>query len=166
MGSFGVYVVARSAWPLLELPAVQQAGGEPEWSARDGDWQVLLLSAGLDPGPSLMADTDAPVLTADVVYGHFAMIDAQSPRGGDVWHCALAPRAARSYALDAELGPPPEWVLPRAVGWAREAGLDPDETALDTTLRAEGRPDDLLRAFLDALGFRFVSDVRDGGGNR
>ncbi len=105
-----------------------------------------------------MADTDAPVLTADVVSGHFAMIDAQSPRGGAVWHCALAPRVARSYALDPELGPPPERVVPRAVVWAREAGLTPDEAALDTTLRAEGTPDELLRAFLDALGFRFVVD--------
>jgi hypothetical protein len=156
MGSFGVYVVARSAWPLLELPAVQQAGGELEWSARDGDWQILLLSCGLDPGPSLMADTGAPVLTADIVSGHFAMIDAQSPRGGDIWHCALAPRAARSYALAPDLGPPPEDVLPHALGWAGEAGIVPDASALDAILRSEGAPDDLLRAFLAALGFRFV----------
>jgi len=157
MGGFGVYVVARSPWPLLDLPAVRQAGGEPEWAARDGDWQVLLLAAGLDPGPSLMADTEAPVLTADIVDGHFAMIDAQSPRGGGVWHCTLSPATARKYAVSPELGPPPEQVVPHAVAWAREAGVNPDEGALRAVLRVEAPPDDLFRAFLATLGFRFES---------
>jgi hypothetical protein len=70
----------------------------------------------------------------------------------------------RQAALDrvyAEAGPPGS-VAPSAVGWAREAGLEPDPAAVAAALDAEGVfAEDVLFQLLAALG---VLDLPTGDG--
>jgi hypothetical protein len=69
----------------------------------------------------------------------------------------------RQAALDhvyAEAGPPGSAVAPSAVGWAREAGLEPDPAAVAAALDAEGVfAEDVLFQLLAALG---VPDLATG----
>lgn len=95
--------MARSEGPLAELPAMQQAGGDLSWSAQDGAWQIVQLHGGGRPADSIVRETQAPVLVAQVFDGDVAAVDAASPKGLR-WECVLSPRTAQdSYGAPERL---------------------------------------------------------------
>lgn len=159
MGFTGSFFVARSGLPLLELPAVVVAGGDPYAWWRDGEWQMLQVWPMGDPGNSIVEDTGAPVLAAHVVDGDFAAVEAASPSGLS-WKCALRPEAARGYDFPEEWIGDPREVTELAAAWAREAGRQPDPEAVFAALVAEAGPAEaLVPTLLCALGFGFTEEI-------
>lgn len=157
MGFSGSFVVARSEGPLAELPAMQQAGGDLSWSAQDGAWQIVQLHGGGRPADSIVRETQAPVLVAQVFDGDVAAVDAASPKGLR-WECVLSPRTAQdSYGAPERLLTRNQEAAPLAADWARERGHQPVADAVAAVLAAEADPfaEDLVRELLSALGFRF-----------
>ncbi|MFE1772308.1 hypothetical protein [Streptomyces sp. NPDC059008] len=157
MGFFGSFVIARSDRPLTELPAMNQAGGEMCWSARDGVWQMVQLHGGGRPADSLIEETRAPVLVAHVFDSDVVAVEATSPQG-QRWECVLSPQTARdSYGAPEEIVERNTMAAGPAVAWAREAGREPDSDAVAAVLVAEADPlaEDLVTELTRALGFRF-----------
>ncbi|MFH9355720.1 hypothetical protein [Kitasatospora sp. NPDC017646] len=156
MGFSGTFVVARVEQPVTELSAMQAVDATPWWSARDGAWQILQLSPGVDPDDSVMTETGAPTLVMYVHDSDFVGVQAASP-GGLIWHCALSPHMARDYDVPEQWIGNPDEVTRQAVAWAEEAGLQPDQVAVRATLEAECDPlaEDLVLDLVHALGFRF-----------
>ncbi|MER5641105.1 hypothetical protein ABT095_29665 [Kitasatospora sp. NPDC002227] len=159
MGFTGSFFVARSARPLVELPAVVAADGEPYAWWRDGEWQMLQVWPMGDPGDSIVRDTGAPVLAAHVMDGDFAAVEARSP-GGMSWKCALRPQSAREYDFPEEWIGDPREVAEVAAAWAREAGRKPDPEAVVGVLTSDTWPaEGLVPTLLCALGFEFTEKI-------
>jgi hypothetical protein len=158
MGFSGIIVVARSARPLSELDAIRACGGAHTWSGTDRNWQAVQIEdAAADPPPTLVEETDAPILVARVVNSAFATVRATSPVGA-AWTGVLGPDQAERHPLPEEFRVPPEEVVDPAVDWARAAGRQPNVDRLEDVLLAEPDPtaEELVFELLDALGFEFA----------
>lgn len=156
MGFSGSFILTRAERPITELPAVQAVDSTPEWSARDGAWQILQLSPAVDVDDSLLAGTGAPALFLHVHDSDFAFVQAVDSDGPS-WHCAFPREIARDYQVPEQWIGDPDEVTRRSVAWAEAAGFRPDPVAVRATLGAPNEPcaEDAALNLVHALGFRF-----------
>ncbi|MEU9357866.1 hypothetical protein AB0D35_07090 [Streptomyces sp. NPDC048301] len=162
MGFWGLYMVGRSAEPLLDHPALRDARERLTLREyRAGGWQVW--SHPVDPPPgSMTALADAarsPFLLGCVMDGACVAVEAAAPYGGTWYACLgrepMADRLGGDGATLEDLFLPPEDAAARAVGWAAESGHGVLEGPLLELLRIErpeGSAEELFFAFLERLG--------------
>ncbi|MFC7549589.1 hypothetical protein [Plantactinospora sp. GCM10030261] len=151
MGYSGRILVARSDRALSELPAVRGVVALEE-DMLPGGWRFAKLDG--DPGGvlrALVADTEAPVLTAYVMDSDVADVQALTP-GGVAWRAYLHEETAREYGAPPAPYPLDE-VLRRAVAWSVEAGLTSSTVALEKALTGRNVfVEDTFAELLGALG--------------
>jgi hypothetical protein len=164
MGLWGSFVVARTPGSLLDLSAVADRSQGLAGEDRYGAWVVGLFPgdelAGQEPElhEELAAETDAPALTAFVLDSDAAVVEAWSPVGG-FWRACLDRVSTQKYFGDPDsfgaLFLSGEQACGKAVRWAQEAGLEPDERALSylfTHAQADPFVEGLVRTLVEQLG--------------
>jgi hypothetical protein len=162
LGYWGHLVVARSALPLSEAPAVVVFGTDRSGPRTfEQGWQLLEVTGATPPRApavaTLAAVTGHPALGAYVLDSDCAVVEAAAPSGLR-WSATLNPEVAiESY--DMPVGEnDPDLALSGALAWSAEAGLVPSEPVLrDALTGSSAFAEDLFATLLAGLGIPGVS---------
>ena len=168
VGFWGSFVVARTVGTMLDLEAVTDLSEGVIFEEKHGSWLIgqfednEVAEASAELLPELVDVTRAPALTALVFGSSAAFVFGFSPLQG-MWAVVIAPDAMRAHFEDSSLQfHPAQVAAEKASGWAREAGLEPDEQALVEVFAApRGVPvvEPLFYQALTAMGLTMSSEV-------
>ena len=156
MGYSGRIVVARTEQRLAEVEALRGIAVLDEKTYGDG-WQSVQLDGDLRTAThALVAQTQAPALSAYILDSDLADVSALTP-GGVQWRAYLHEDAALELGA-LELDTARDEVVRRALAWSAEAGLQASQAGLLAALDAHDTfAEETFDELLAALGLTIGS---------